>query len=152
MADDPNDSVTKTPEAVAPDSGVLEDDAKATDYLQEQLDAQYKTTEQNAARVQRERNLRRALAYGFKTLAVIGGIIITYGVAQSTAHALGLSIAIAIAIDAIFSNHRRLLAAAAASKAYVQLLRTVRNGHQRALGKLLPKKNSPTFVTGLNEL
>src|SRR5437868_10575213 len=61
---------------------------------------------------------RRVVAYGFKILAVMGGIAVAAGISKEAAQIVGIAIAVVVALDGIFSNHVRLLASVEAKHAY----------------------------------
>jgi hypothetical protein len=103
---------------------------------------------------------RRLIAYGFKVLAVIGGIAVAAGISKEAAQVVGIAIAVVVAVDGIFSNHVRLLATVEAKNAYDRVLNQVRREHQQKLIPILQLKEAeernkdpdPKSVTQLLEL
>src|SRR5690348_6951517 len=99
--------------------------ADSTAYLQEQFGAEYQEAEGARKAVEREAKRRRALAYGFKAIAVLGGVVLAAGLVPPVSQFLGFAIATAVAIDGLFSNHMRLITTVKATQAYSKLLKSV---------------------------
>jgi hypothetical protein len=109
-------------------------------YAQEQFTKEYDKVEADENRKSWESLWRRAVAYGFKLLAVIGALAVAAGLSGQAAQAIGVCIAVAVALDAIFSNHERLIVVVTARNAYRRLLNQVRREHQRELAPILRQK------------
>lgn len=56
-----------------------------------------------------EARWRRIIACGFKLIAVLGGVMVASGVDPKLAQRIGIALAVVIAVDAVFSNHERLV-------------------------------------------
>src|SRR5712691_7657540 len=99
----------------------------ATQYLQRQLGEQLEITSALKERLRRERTWRLLPAYGFKLLALIGAVAVAAGPPKDVAQAVGIAIAVAVILDGVFSNHTRLMSAAAGANATRQLVARVQH-------------------------
>jgi hypothetical protein len=85
----------------------------------------------------RESVWRRGVAYGLKGVAVFGGLAIASGLADAYAHAIGIAIAGAVAVDGFFSNHVAMVLATRSAQAYDATIKRVRRIHQQELTPIL---------------
>lgn len=118
----------------------MENHSDSFAYIQEQFTEEYNKVQADERRIARESLWRRVIAYGFKLLAVIGGIAVAAGVNEQASQIIGVGIAVAVALDGIFSNHERLLVAVNARDAYRRLINQVRRKHQQQLAFILKLK------------
>ena len=81
----------------------------------------------------KEARTRLFFAYVFKAIAVLGGIILTTGLNKGTAQIVGIAISVVLAIDLIFSNHKRLLIISTASKGLGLFLEDIQFKYDNAL-------------------
>lgn len=112
------------------------------EYAQDTFEDAYEEAKSDRAPILRESILRRIWAYGLKAIAVFSGIAIAAGVSEETAHILGITVAVVVALDSLFSNHERMGAVTKASQAYKSLLNEVRRRHQRELIPILKLKEA----------
>jgi len=110
------------------------------DYVQNIFEQTLQETESAGKAVSLRAFWRRWLAYFLKGVAVFGGIAIAAGLNKEAAHFVGIAIAVAVAIDGLFLNHTKLLAATKGASAYKYLLKDIRNEHQKKLAPILAKK------------
>ncbi|MEJ8858415.1 hypothetical protein WKW79_27860 [Variovorax robiniae] len=84
--------------------------------------------------------LRRLLAYGLKAIAVFGALAISSGRLSEYAQFIGIAIAVAVAIDGLFSNHVRMMLVTKAAQAYRRLTNEARRAHMLRLPSILAIK------------
>ena len=96
--------------------------------------------------------MRRIVAYGVKGIAVLGGVMITLGLLEEWSRYIGAAITVAVAVDYISSNHRRLLALTEAKYAYSTLLNAVDRTHTRRLADVLALKQAAGDAAARPEL
>jgi hypothetical protein len=116
--------------------------AEATEYLQRQFGEQVEAARQRALKLTKERTRRLLPAYGFKLLALIGGVAVAAGPPQEIAQGIGIAIAIAVILDGVFSNHQRLLSVAAALNATNKLVNRIEHEHRIGMPGVLEIKES----------
>jgi hypothetical protein len=112
------------------------------EYLQERFEESIATTEKSAIQLKQEAGWRRFLAYALKAIAIFGGISITAGLQQPASQIVGIIITVAVAVDALFSNHKRLLAVTSAANAYSNLLSNVKSSYNIELAAVLKIKET----------
>lgn len=88
-----------------------------------------------------EANRRRIAAYILKSIAVFGGLAIATGYLDNYAQVIGVIITIVVAIDGIFSNHKRLLITSKAAQALKILLKKTRLSYNQELAPIVKKKD-----------
>lgn len=86
--------------------------------------------------------IRRVLAYGLKIVAAGGSLLIVADQFSGAHQAIGFAILVAIFIDSVTSNHKRLLSEVRAGYAYDALSRNVGYEHNRRLDPLLKRKRA----------
>lgn len=114
----------------SPDGNLLE-------FLTNRFEESYEATKADASNCAREAKWRRFSAYALKAIAVFGGISIAAGLRGVWSQIVGILITVAVALDALFSNHKRLLIVTAASHAYSNLLSNIRQSYNRQLAGVL---------------
>jgi hypothetical protein len=112
----------------------------ATEYLQRQLDEQLKSAASLRDKLWKERNWRLLPAYGFKLLALIGGIAVAAGPSKAVAQVIGIAIAVAVVLDGVFSNHRKLMSVATGQQAIKHLLARIAHEHVLEMAPVLELK------------
>lgn len=110
------------------------------EYLQKQFEEEYGRASAAAQRLSREAKQRRWAAYTLKAIAIFGGISIAAGLRGVWSQVVGLLVTVAVAVDALFSNHKRLLTVTAAANAYSNLLRNIRQTYNQKLVGILKLK------------
>lgn len=127
----------------APQDGAEQSDG--WEFVQKIFQDSWTLAKENKEKVHRDALQRKWTAYGLKAVAVFGGIAIAAGLPETAAHLVGVAITIAISLDAMFSNHVKLVTATKADNAYKYLLRDVQNEHSTKLAPILIlKKSNPT--------
>ncbi|OIO70633.1 MAG: hypothetical protein COW19_11355 [Zetaproteobacteria bacterium CG12_big_fil_rev_8_21_14_0_65_55_1124] len=127
-------------------------------YAQDTFADVLKEVEADRSPINRESIWRRVMAYGLKTVAVIGGIAIASGIKEDMAHYVGIAITTAVAVDGIFSNHMRMIAVTKAAQAYGRVLKQAKRLHQQGLGPILkqmekyPEKGEQELLDLLQKL
>ncbi len=82
---------------------------------------QYNKAKGEGEKLKKEAKQRRIIAYILKGIAVLSGIALATGLPRQVAQILGIVVAVVVAMDALFSNHKRLLIMTTASYAYENL-------------------------------
>jgi hypothetical protein len=127
------------PAAAAANKGSPKD---VVEYYQRQLKEQTAEVAAWCKALGFQRGWRSVLAYGFKLLALLGGVAVATGLEAAAAQAVGVAIAVAVILDGVFSNHTRLMAVAAAHRAVKQLLARVAHEHRISIGPVIEQKRS----------
>ena len=115
-------------------------DGDPIEYRQNRFDEILREVSKDAARLRARSDTRRYTAYVLKALAVLGGIAIAAGVVGAWAQAIGILITVAVAIDSISSNHKRLLSETEATYAYEALSDSAVRRHRLELAPILDIK------------
>ncbi len=124
-------------------------------YLQKFFGDEFEEIEDARKKTSNEALRRRFVAYTLKGIAVLGGLVLAAGLVPPLSQVLGFAITAAVAVDAWFSNHERLLTVTQAAQAYRQTLKKVTRTHRLELAKVIQLRNSgdPTGAEkGLTEL
>ena len=119
-----------------------ETDGNVIEFLQKRFEDDYSTVTLSSRRHLREAKLRRWTAYLLKAIAIFGGIAIAAGLNAFWSHVVGLAIAVVVAMDALSSNHKRLLIVTAAANAYSNLLRNIHQTYMQKLAGVLRLKKT----------
>lgn len=86
--------------------------------------------------------LRRILAYALKIVAAGGSLLIVADQWTGPQREIGFAILVAIFVETITSNHKRLICEVQAGYAYEALMRNVGHEHNRRLDPLLKRKTA----------
>ena len=114
--------------------------ANPVEYAQNSFYAAFQEAERARAPLRRSSIWRRIWAYGLKAVAVFGGLAIASGLVAPYAQVIGIAIAAAVAVDALFSNHVRMLLVTKAAHAFDRLAKQARRAHQLRLTPILAQK------------
>lgn len=98
------------------------------------LEAQTRTGENRGKKLAR---LRKIIAYGLKAIAGGGSLVVATGYLTNWQQVIGVAILVAIFLDTISSNHKRLLAEATAGYTYEFLRESHSRKYNRELDPLL---------------
>jgi len=98
------------------------------------LEAQTRTGED---RGKRAAQLRKIIAYGLKAIAGGGSLVVATGYLSAWQQLIGVAILVAIFLDTISSNHKRLLSEAQAGYAYEFLRESHSRKYNRELDPLV---------------
>ena len=120
-------------------------------YIQEQFVTEYAKVEKDKKAISKESVLRRTIAYGFKLVAVLGAVAIASGLEKTVAQWVGIAVAVVVGLDAVFSNHERLLSVVEARNAYRRLLNQVAREHSRLLGPIIAKNEAGNSAEAKSE-
>lgn len=115
--------------------------ASPVEYAQNVFDSAYGDTLAARKPIHREAWLRALWAYGLKAIAVFGGLSIASGKVQESAQWIGIAIAVAVAMDGLFSNHVQMMLVTKAAQAYKRIATQARRAHQQQLTSILQKKD-----------
>ncbi len=118
-------------------------------FLQKQFEDAIASTEGAARSLSREAVIRRFVAYFLKALAVFGGLVVATGLPTDVSQIIGMGVSMAVAIDAISSNHKRLIIVMEARNAYDRLIRTTNSRYRRGLRDLLRHRPSNSKAAGV---
>jgi hypothetical protein len=112
------------------------------------LCAQAWTGENRGKRVARA---RKVVAYLLKTIAGGGSLVVATGYFSDWHQLIGVAILVAIFLDTISSNHKRLLAEAQSGYAYEFLRENVSRKYNRQLDPLLKQLQKPGIAADDSE-
>ena len=126
--------------------------ANPVEFLQNRFEEAYKETEQRSAQVSKESKTRLYTAYLLKAVAVFGGIAIAAGLKGVWSQVVGILITVAVAYDALSSNHKRLIVVMKATNAYSTLLSKVRHSYNQKLAPILAISGSDEEATKKQKL
>ncbi|MBR8534671.1 hypothetical protein KDU71_03800 [Carboxylicivirga sediminis] len=112
----------------------------------------YNIAQERQAEFSKESRIRLFFAYTFKAIAVLGGIILTTGVNEKAAQIIGISISVVIAIDLIFSNHKRLLIITKAAKGLELFIQDVHFQYNKSIQEVLNNRDSGNDTEAKNIL
>ena len=112
--------------------------------MERELDSLYKTTYRGERRGKRLGNVRRIGAYVLKGIAAGGSLVVATGYLPQSHQAVAVAILVAVFVDGLSSNHKRLLAEVKAGYAFEFLRERVRGSYNRQLDPLISRlKTSP---------
>jgi hypothetical protein len=117
-------------------------DGNLIEFLQNRFSETHQKVSDDSKVISREAKLRRTLAYFLKAVAVFGGLAIAVGIPKEWSQVVGILIAVAITVDSLFSNHRRLLSVTEASNAYKNLLRDIEQTYNIKLAEVLKTRKT----------
>jgi hypothetical protein len=123
-----------------------------TDFSTKIFEDAYNKAKKEGKKYSQEANTRRVIAYSLKAIAVFGGIALATGLEKQPAQVIGILIAIVIALDAIFSNHKRLLVITTASKAYKSLFDRIEFEYNSNLAPIIKTKDQGQIAVALEKL
>lgn len=107
--------------------------------LDKELDELYKKTAKGQKRGERIGGQRKILAYILKGIAAGGSLLIATGLLSPFHQGIGIAVLVAIFIDTLFSNHKRLIADVEAGYAFRALSSRVKGEFNRKASSLYQK-------------
>ena len=110
--------------------------------LEQELDDLYKQTTAGQVRGEKAGKWRRWLAYVLKGVAAGGSLFVATGLLASWHQAVGIAVLVAVSIDTISANHKRLIAEVEAGYAFRALRSRVKGEFNREASELYVRKNS----------
>ncbi len=114
------------------------------DFSTVAFDNLYNKAVKEGQELHKEAKTRRIMAYVLKGIAVLSGIALSTGLPKQAAQVLGIIVAVVIAIDTLFANHKRLIVITAASNAYKNLFDKIGYAYNHELqGKVIAVRDSP---------
>jgi hypothetical protein len=105
-----------------------------------EIDQLYQKTLQGEKRGKRAGLVRRLLAYLLKTIAAGGSLVVATGYVPQWNQSIGVAILIAVLLDSVSSNHKRLLSEVQAGYAYEFLRESVSREYNRSLDPILKRR------------
>lgn len=114
----------------------------AQNLLEQELDDLYKQAAAGQERGEKFGKIRRRIAYILKIIAAGGSLFVATGLLPSWHQAVGIAILVAVLIDTVSSNHKRLLAEVEAGYAFRALRSRVKGEFNREASELFVQKNS----------
>ena len=109
--------------------------------LDKELDELYKEVSEGIENGEKIGETRRFLAYTLKIIAGGGSLIIATGQFPNADQWIGIGILIAVFIDTVFSNHKRLISIVEAGYAFRSLKNRIKGEYNRKLDPLIKRKN-----------
>jgi hypothetical protein len=105
--------------------------------IEKEIATLYDQTRAGEARGKKVARLRKVIAYGLKAIAGGGSLVVATGYLSHWQQLIGVAILVAIFLDTISSNHKRLLAEAKAGYTYEFLRESVSRKYNRELDPLV---------------
>lgn len=99
--------------------------------------ALFQRAERGKLRGRRVARVRRLLAYTLKAVAAGGSLVVATNVWPGDQQGVGIAILVAVLVDSITSNHRRLISEVKAGYAYEFLAHNIGLKHNRELDPLV---------------
>lgn len=121
------------------------------ELIEKEIDALYQQARQGELRGKRLGSLRRVAAYVLKIIAAGGSLVVATGYLPEWNQPIGVAILIAVLVDGITSNHKRLLSEVQAGYAYGFLYERVSREHNRNLDPILKDLKSGANVQAATE-
>ena len=110
--------------------------------LDKELDELYKAAAAGQLRGEKIGRQRRIAAYVLKGIAAGGSLIVATGLLKACHQAIGIAVLLAIFIDTISSNHKRLIAEVEAGYAFRSLRNRVKGEFNREASPLYKKREA----------
>jgi len=114
----------------------------AKSLLEQELDELYRQVSAGQERGERIGMVRRRVAYTLKIVAGGGSLFVATGLAPGLHQAVGIAVLVAVFIDTISANHKRLLAEVEAGHAFRAMRSRVKGEFNREVSELYAKKSS----------
>jgi hypothetical protein len=108
--------------------------------LEKEIDALYQQVCRGERRGKRVAGLRRVAAYLLKGVAAGGSLFVATGYVPAWNQPVGVAILIAVLLDSVSSNHKRLLSEVKAGYAYEFLREGVSREYNRSVDPLLKRR------------
>jgi hypothetical protein len=108
--------------------------ATSKTLLEKEIDEYYKKVVAGEKRGRNVGTVRRIIAYVLKIIAAGGSLIVATGRWPENHQAIGIAILVAVLLDSVSSNHKRLLAEVKAGYAYAALHHRVKSYYNGKLG------------------
>jgi hypothetical protein len=121
--------------------------------IEKEIDTLYQQALRGERRGSSVARVRRLIAYLLKFVAAGGSLVVATGYVPAWNQPIGAAILIAVLIDGVSSNHRRLLSEVQAGYAYEFLRERVSREYNRSLDAILKEQkrlaaaNQPTQAT-----
>jgi hypothetical protein len=121
--------------------------------IEKEIDTLYQQALAGEKRGKLVASLRRVLAYLLKFVAAGGSLVVATGYLPAWNQHIGVAILIAVLLDSVSSNHKRLLSEVQAGYAYEFLRQRVTREYNRKLDPILKERRrlaaagEPTAVT-----
>lgn len=112
------------------------------EFEQTQFESLFNKTKTDAGKAERRFKLFVSIAYVLKAVAIFGAIAISAGLTERVAQGVGVLIMLAVGVDALLSNQKRVIAHSITSISYRNLLEAIMFKHTNALSEQLPKKKT----------
>lgn len=122
------------------------DEQEQQSLMEKELDTLYKQVDAGEKRGKRVGTIRRFVAYTLKFIAGGGSLAVATGYFAALTHPIGVAILVAIFLDTISSNHKRLLSEVEAGYAYEFLKMKVRSKFNRQYDPLNKKLKKPDLT------
>jgi hypothetical protein len=117
--------------------------------LEKELDELYKEVAAGEARGQAVGKYRRIAAYALKIIAAGGSLVVATGLLAPWHQLLGIAVLVAVFIDTVSSNHRRLIAEVEAGYAFRALRSRIKGDFNREASSLhLRRQQGDATVEG----
>ncbi|MBI2186929.1 MAG: hypothetical protein HYU37_07365 [Acidobacteria bacterium] len=108
--------------------------------IEKEIDTLYQQARRGETRGKRAAGIRRFAAYFLKIVAAGGSLFVATGYAPDWNQFVGVAILIAVLMDSVSSNHKRLLSEVQAGYAYEFLREGVSREFNRSLDPLLRRR------------
>jgi hypothetical protein len=108
--------------------------------IEKEIDTLYQQTRRGEARGKRVAGFRRFAAYFLKIIAAGGSLFVATGYVSEWNQSVGVAILIAVLLDSVSSNHKRLLSEVQAGYAYEFLREGVSREYNRLFDQLLKRR------------
>src|SRR6266581_3183196 len=107
--------------------------------LETEINTLYQKTVAGEKRGKHAALLRRLIAYLLKTVAAGGSLVVATGYVPQWNQPIAVAILIAVLIDSVSSNHKRLLSEVQAGYAYEFLRENISREYNRSLDPILKR-------------
>ncbi|WP_282610263.1 hypothetical protein [Pelagibius sp. Alg239-R121] len=107
--------------------------------IEQGINEYYQTTVKGQRRGEQIRKWRVAFAYALKTVGAGGSLVVATGLLATWHQAIGISVLIAVFLDTITSNHKRLVAEVEAGSAFRSLRASVKGEFNREAAPLFKR-------------
>jgi thioesterase domain-containing protein len=109
------------------------------ELLQKEIDILIRQCETEAVKVESTSTRRRRSAIGLKVIAGGSSIPVAAGIASNLSQAFGIAVLVAILVDTVTSNQKRLVAETKAAYAYRNLAEATKRNYNREAAPLVRK-------------
>ena len=110
--------------------------------IEKELDELYKQVDAGQEEGEKAGKIRSQIAYLLKIIAAGGSLVVATGLVPNLHQAIGIAVLIAVFIDTISSNHKRLIASVEAGYAFRSLRSRVKGEFNREASPLYKRKNN----------